>query len=50
MLINNIDILKQTLDNKVVKDIIQEADGITIIFEDGTKLKIRTFQYQLFLN
>jgi hypothetical protein len=50
MLVTNIKSLNQELKDKAVKEVVQEIDGISIYFIDGTQFKIRTFQYQLFLN
>jgi hypothetical protein len=46
---NNIDIIKQTLKDKIIKDVVQNEDGITLIFEDNTKFKIKSYQYQMLL-
>lgn len=46
---NNINIIKQTLEGKTIKEVIQNEEGITLVFTDNTRFEFKAYIYQMLL-
>jgi hypothetical protein len=47
MIENNIDNIKKIIKGKCVVDILADPEGLIFIYNDGTKLAIKTYAYEI---
>lgn len=46
---NDVNKVTQIISGKVVDSITRDVDGLIILFKDGSKIKIKTYQYQIII-
>lgn len=49
MIVNDINEINKLIKGKVIDRVEQNTEGVLIYFTDGTKFKIKAFQYQMII-